>query len=269
MSHTTTVKNTTLRTFIEGAQLVMDYRTAISLEAMSGHTAFRAIGRRTALAITVGGDDIWEGAAVAVPFPNQAVGEQMTLVSTSANDTSAGSGSQQVNVHYIDAAGNEATEIVTMNGVTPVNTVATNIRFVQYMHTQRVAALGNVAAGDITIYRTGDAARIYNVIKTGGNISLNAHRMVPAGKTFHATNIKGDATDNKAVSVRLRATCDYEGVLTPNIFIFNEIFELYNSSVGITLELPRSFPAFCIIKGTAVSTSAGGTASLSYEGWLE
>ncbi len=262
-------KSTTLRMFVEGAQVVMSYFMAVSLGYFPSHAPFRAIGRRSALALTVGGDDLWEGAAVTVPFPDQSVGEQMTLVSTSANDTAAGSGAQQVDVHYINATGLEGVETVTMNGTTPVNTVVTNIRFVQYIHTQRVGSIGATAAGDITIYRVADAARIYNVIKVGSNVSLNAHRMIPSGKAFYMTNIRADAIDNKPVSVRLRATCDYEGVLTQNIFIFNETFELYNSAQAALLPIPRKFPAFCIIKASAVSTTAGGTASLSYEGWVE
>jgi hypothetical protein len=262
-------KSTALRIFVDGAQVTMDYLTAVSLGYFPTRISFRAIGRRSALATTVGGDDLWEGAVVTVPFPDQSIGEHMTLVSTSANDTAAGSGVQQVDVHHINAAGLEVVETVTMNGTTPVNTVATNIRFVQYIHTRRVGALGATAAGDITIYRTGDATRVYNVIKTGGNISLSAHRMVPSGKTFYMTNIKADAVDNKPVSVRLRATCDYEGVLTQNVFIFNETFELYNSSQAVLLPILRKFPAFCIIKASAISTTAGGTASLGYEGWIE
>lgn len=268
MAHDTP-KSTGLRTFIEGAQLGMDYQLAIALGQIAGHATFRAIGRRVAISTAVGGDDAWEGVAVAVPFPDQTVGEQMTLVSTDAQDSAAGTGAQQVRVSYLTAAGAEASEVVTMNGVAPVNMVATNIRFNQLIRTERVGALGAVAAGDVTIYRTGDAARIYNVIKAGGNVSLCAHRMVPAGKTLYINHIKADAVDNKPLSVRFRATCDFESVLTPNIFIFNEIFELQNSSDVMPLLIPRVFPALTIIKASIVATSAGGTASLSYGGWIE
>lgn len=268
MSHNS-AKRTALRTFIEGAQLGIDYQTAIGLSEISGHTIFRAMGRRTALATTVGGDDLWEGTAVTVPFPDQTNGEQLTLVSTSANDASAGSGAQQVDVHGIRKGGTEYVETVTLNGTTPVNTTITDWIFSQYLHTQRVSALGAVAAGDISIYRTGDATRVYNVIKAGGNVSLGSHRMVPAGKTLYVSYIKADAVDNKPISVRLRATCDFESVLTPNIFIFNELFELQNSIAIMSFAMPRIFPAGTIIKGSAVSISAGGTASLSYGGWME
>lgn len=268
MAHDTP-KRTGLRTFIEGAQLGMDYQLAVALGQIAGHATFRAIGRRAAIATTVGGDDLWEGATVIVPFPDQTSGEQMTLVSTHAQDTAAGTGAQQVQVHYLTAAGVEAVETVTMNGTTPVNTVATNLRFNQYLRTERVGTLGAVAAGDISIYRTGDATRVYNVIKAGGNVSLSAHRMVPLGKTLYVNNIKADAVDNKPISIRFRATCDFESVLTPNIFIFNEVFELQNSAAIMALQIPRVFPALTIIKGSAAATTAGGIASLSYGGWIE
>src|SRR5574340_42882 len=253
MSHGDT-KRTALRTFIEGALLGIDYQTAIGLGNLTGHVPFRAMGRRTSLATTVGGDDLWEGTAVTVSFPDQTNGEQLTLVSTSANDASAGTGAQQVDVHGIRKGGTEYTETVTMNGTTPVNTTITDWIFVQYLRTQRVSALGAVSAGDISIYRTGDATRVYNVIKAGGNVSLGSHRMVPAGKTLYINYIKADAVDNKPISVRLRATCDFESVLTPNIFIFNELFELQNATAVLQLSMPRIFPAGTIIKGTAVST---------------
>lgn len=262
-------KQTSLRTFIEGAQLVVDYKTAIGLGEMSGHTPFRAMGRRASLATTVGGDDIWEGSAAVVPYMDQTNGEQLTLVSTSANDTSAGSGVQQVDVHGIRKGGTEYVETVTTNGTTPVNTTITDWIFVQYIHTQRVSALGAVAAGDISIYRTGDATRVYNIIKAGNNVSMSSLRMVPSGKTLYIDFIKADAVDNKPVSVRLRATCDFESILTPNIFIFNEIFELQNSSEVVNLSKPRMFPAGAIIRASAVATTAGGAASVSYSGWME
>lgn len=268
MSHSG-IKRTELRTFVDGSQVSMDYMTAIGTGDFADHHPFRAMGRRSGLATTVGGDDIWEGAAVTVPFPDQTVGEQLTLVSTSANDASAGSGAQQVDVHGVRAGGSEYVETVTMNGTTPVNTTVTDWIFVQYLHTQRVASLGTNAAGDVSVYRTGDATRVYAVIKAGGNVSLGAHRMVPSGHTLYINYIKADAVDNKPISIRMVATCDFESVLTPNIFVFNELFELQNGGDTLQLTMPRVFPSGCIIKGVAVSTTAGGSASLSYGGWME
>lgn len=254
-----------------GMPHTVDYLTAVGLGKVAGHSIFRGLGRREALSTGAAGNDIWEGVATTFVYPNQTTGEQMTLVSTNAQDSAAGTGAQQIDVHYLTATGVQAVETVTMNGTTPVNTVATNIRFIQYIHTQRITAnaIGNTAAGDITIYSTATPANIFNIIKAGGNISLNSQRMVPAGLTFYMNYISATSTSSKPISVRLRATCDFEGELTSGIFIYNELFELQDSSVIIQLQLPRVFPAFAIIKGTAFSTTAGGVASLSYGGWME
>lgn len=249
--------------------IAIDKRTAIGVGAIPTHVPFRGLGRRDSLSTSALGDDIWEGVATSMVFPNQSTGEQCTLVSTSANDTSAGSGSQQVDVHYINAAGTYLVETVTMNGLTPVNTVATNIRFIQYIHTQRVSSLGATAAGDITIYSTATPANIFNVIKAGGNMSLSSARMVPAGLNFYVSYLMTSATSNKPVSVRFRATCDFEGVLTPNIFLYDEIFEMQDSIIYMNLDVPRKIPSLSIIKATAYSSTAGGSVSLSYGGWME
>ena len=87
----------------------------------------------------------------------------------------------------------------------------TNVRHIQYLHSERTGSFGVTAAGDITCYRTGDAARVYAVILAGGNVSLGTQRMVPAGKTFYLKNIVVSGASGKPLSVRLRATTDFEG----------------------------------------------------------
>src|SRR3990172_7622115 len=129
---------TGLPTVVKGfdnASLTTDYLTAIGTDKISGHAHFRTFGLRTGLSTAVAGDDVWEGTATTIPIPASA-GEQMTIVSTSAADTLAGTGVQKVDVMYIDANGVEQTEVVNLNGVTPVNTVATNIRFINAFHSE-------------------------------------------------------------------------------------------------------------------------------------
>ncbi len=95
-------------------------------------------------------------------FPNNqpSVAQQMRLVSTSALDTTAGIGAQQVEITYLTAPDNptepfkKKTEIVTMNGTTPVNTVATNIFRIDYVRVSRVGSSG-VAIGAISVQSLG------------------------------------------------------------------------------------------------------------------
>lgn len=261
-------KSTGLRTFIEGAQLTINYLDAIGIGEVEGHDHFNGKGRRDSLAITAGGDDISDLVSVTIPFPNQA-GEQCTLVSDNANDTSAGTGARTVKVHYLDASGNYTHEIVTMNGTTPVNMTATNLRFVQQITVQTLGTFGGKNAGNITIYSTTTPANIFARIVAGNNVSMSTARMVPNGYTFWLKGINISATASKPVSARITATCDHGGVYTSGVFQFNEVIEMQDSIATVSFDVPRKIPSLSIIKGVAVSTQAGGSIALSYDGWIE
>lgn len=262
----TGIEQTDRQAYIDKAALVMDYHNAIGQGMFSDHVPFRGFGERSALSNIATGDDIWHGTATTIPTPSSA-GEQMTLVSTSANDTSAGTGVRTVDIHYLDASGNPAVEVKALNGVTPVNTVATNIRFVQGIHSETVGSSG-VAAGNITIYKTGFASTVYAQIDVGGNVSLSSLRMVPNGKTFYMRSLHVSAGSNKPISIRLRATSTLEDELC-SFFQFKDVFFLIDSALCVEYTIPMKFPALSIIKATAYSATAGGDASISYSGWYE
>lgn len=248
---------------------VVNYLDAIGIGLASGHTHFHGMGRRDSLATTTGGDDISDIAAVAIPWPNQSVGEQMTVVSDSANDTAAGSGARTVKIHYLDASGAYGHEVLTLNGTTGVNTVATNIRFIQMITVQTLGSFGGKNAGNITIHKLATPATVYARIVAGNNVSLSTARMIPSGVDFWLKSMSVSSTSSKPVSVRLTATCDHAGVYTEGVFQFNEIVEVQDSGLAIQFDVPRKIPALSIIKGIAVSALAGGSVSLSYDGWTE
>jgi|SRR3990172_1080087 len=253
----------------EGAAINIDYRTAISVSAIEGHSIFRGFGYRAALSTVVTGDDVWQGAATSCPIPDQSTGEQMTIKSTDIADDAAGANVRKIHHHYIDINGNEQVEEMIMDGTTEVDTIATNIRFSQYMHTTEIGAFGGVAAGDITIYKKGSATTVYNVIKAGGNMSLNTSRMIPVNKEYFMDSVTVTGASGKPLSIRLRATCSEEGTLTPGIFLFNEILSSQDSGLSINRTIPKRFPALTIIKASVYSLQAGGEATVSYSGWLE
>lgn len=263
----TTIEYTDRQAFIDKAALTMDYHQAIGQGVFTDHVTFRGFGDRLALSTAATGDDVWAGTATTCPIP-AAAGEQMTLVSTSANDTAAGSGVRTVDVHGLDHYGNPQTEIVSLNGTTPVNTVRTDWRFIQGIHTNSIGIPYTAAQGVITIYKIGFAATIYNQIAIGTNVSLNSSRMVPNGKTFYLAAGHATAGSNKPVAVRLRATSTLEDTLC-DFFQFKDLFLLIDSALSIKYTLPIKFPSLCIIKATAYSATAGGDTSFSYSGWYE
>ena len=230
-------------------------------------SSFRGFGQRSSLSTATNGDDVWEGTATTCPFPATA-GERMSVVSSSASDTSDGTGVRTIIIQYLDANGDEVNETITLSGVTAVHTVATNIRFVQQIHSQTVGSVG-VAVGTISIYKYGDANIVYTVIKPGGNLSLNSLRMIPRAKKFFMLTLSIAGTSNKPLSVRLRATSDNGNLTEGLFFLFKDICFVQNSIREKVFIIPLVFPSLCIIKITAYSAQAGGDISIGYDGWIE
>lgn len=229
----------------------------------------RAFGFRNSISAAVSGDDIWSGTATTLPIPPDA-GEQMQVVSTSASDTAAGTGAQILMLHYIDAAGATKQENITMNGVTPVLTVAANIRFVQEMHVMQ-AGTNFLAVGTITISKAATPAQIYTQIQPGTNRALNTARMVPAGKVLllDSFNVSGGAAaGGKSADIRLRTTAVH-GLLLPRLFQFQDNYLAFNSGTSRRYdENPIVVPSLAIVKCTAYATSGGADVQASWTGKL-
>ncbi len=71
------------------------------------------------------------------------------ISSSDAADASAGDGVRQVEIHGLSATGADQDEIVTMNGVTEVDTALSYIRITK-LHSENVGTYGGSHQGDIT-----------------------------------------------------------------------------------------------------------------------
>lgn len=248
---------------------VFDFKNQVQQDLVPGWSIMQAMGERESIGITASGEDIWRGnelsnvpsapaSTTKIPTPPDA-GEQMTVISESNADNGAtATGVLTIQLCYIDADGNEQTEDITMNGTTPVNTVATNIRFVQDLHALTVGSNG-VAEGHIRIYATTNDTLVYSMIALGGNKSLVPHRMVPLGKLFIAQAWHMTEAQNRRCAFRIRST-DFKGILLPGVFNFKDVAYLNGVASGyITLDFVA--PALSIIKvsGWAIAINAEGS----------
>lgn len=254
---------------MDNAAASINYLDLIGTNLIAGHEIFEGYGERTFCSTATLGDDVWQGTATTLPIPNQSTGEQMTVVSTSAQDGVAGTGVLTLHVHGLDATGVPVSETVTMNGVTPVSTIRTNWRFIQYIHTETVGSSAHTV-GTITLYKAGAPATIYQTLLPNNNQSLNSARMVPAGKTLYVKTIAASAASNKPVSVRLRATSTFEETVTTGyFFLHKDTYFLQDSTVVEHFSVPKKFPSLSIVKATVYSATAGGDVSINYHGWIE
>lgn len=119
---------------------------------------------------------VWDATTPAVWAPLSA-NSTMTVVSSSANDDSAGSGAQTLVIQGLTQNGTtnkwvSQTAVVIMDGTTPVVTTETFIRINKVI--VATVGAGGVAAGNITITSTAGASLQATII-AGQNVSRNGN----------------------------------------------------------------------------------------------
>ena len=126
----------------------------------------------------------------ATPYNEPTVGAQRSIASSSASDAAAGVGARTVRIDYLTTAGVALSETLTLNGVTPVNTVATNICYIEHIVVLTVGSTGR-NVGTITLFvSTGGGGGTIGTIGIGSLVALQgdsrtlwAHHYIPAGVT--------------------------------------------------------------------------------------
>lgn len=213
--------------------------------------------------------DLWDGPTCVYVFP--AAAQQMQVVSTSANDTLAGTGVQKVEIHYLDINYVEHIEDINMNGLTPVNTVATNILRVNYMHAIQLGS-GGTTAGNVSLRNTAGTIT-YSYMVAGYDFARQAIYTVPANKygyISHWQASSGAITGSHFTTVTLRSTA-HSGLSFPGVFLVVDEVGLLNNSISVTLPIPIRIPPMTDVKMTAISDASNAAAQVTgaITGWFE
>lgn len=123
-------------------------------------------------------------------YTEQTSDAQRSIVSTSALDTALGTGARTLIITYFTSALlGPFTETITLNGLTAVNTVATNICYIESMEV-KTAGTGGSNAGVINLKSLAAGAGV-----TIGFINANdiqtfwAHHYIQAGKICNITGV--------------------------------------------------------------------------------
>lgn len=136
--------------------------------------------------------DITTAAVTRVPlrrtaYTEQTVNAQREILSSSVNDTAAGTGARTILVTYYDQTGaGPFTETVTMNGTGVVLTVSTTMCFIEKMEVVTAGSTGS-NVGTITIRTIADA--VIGTIAPTNNQTFWAHHYVATGKICNITGI--------------------------------------------------------------------------------
>jgi hypothetical protein len=193
-----------------------------------------------------------------ITFPAAAL--QMTVSSTSANDTSSGTGARTVVIQGLDANYNEVTETVTLNGQTAVTMTASLLR-VNYAYVA-TAGSGDSAAGDIYIgtgtVTAGVPATTYDIIKFDYNTTITGSYTIPAGYTGYVSEglfSSGQSGGSNQVQGRLLTRG------TNNIRMTAAITSINNGVADYVFEYPLEVPEKTTIEATAIGSSSNNAVS--------
>jgi len=193
-----------------------------------------------------------------ITFPASAL--QMTVSSTSANDTAAGTGARTIVVQGLDANYNEVSETVTLNGQTAVTMTASLLR-VNYAYVA-TAGSANSAVGDIYIgtgtVTAGVPATAYDIIKLDYNNTTTGSYTIPAGYTGYVSQglfSTGQSGGSNQVQGRLLSRG------TNNIRMTAAITTLNNGVANYVFEYPLAIPEKTTLEATAIGSSSNNAVS--------
>jgi hypothetical protein len=188
------------------------YYAMAAMQMMPGHLYDDRVGHSSVISTTR--MLLSNVTSEARPFNFPAAPMQMQVVSTSGSDTAVGIGTQEVELDYMTSPTSiqpfkKKTEFVTMNGVAPVNTVATDIYRVDRFRSSRTGT-NMQSVGDISLQSVGGAT-IYELIDASYNMSRSAIHWVEKGYMSVVTDISFAVNTSAGVRFTLSHTDEPNG----------------------------------------------------------
>lgn len=250
--------NAELRTVGEQVA-VRDYGMDASRGLISGVSFITIRGYNQATSTT--NEPIWAQSGTA--YPNPTTAQTLTVSSTSAVDTSAGTGARTVFVRYIKASdGTEQTATATLNGLTAVTVsidcIAVNDLRVLTAGTGRSNA-GTIFAGYGTV-TLGTPASILATIAVGKNAAQQAIYTVPAGKALEIMAFRLSASVLSFIQLRIRSSAAAVQTVEFDIPLA--------TSVSFNSVAPSIFAAGTQIQFWAQTAAGSGAAGCIISGFL-
>ncbi len=227
----------------------------VSRGQIQGHSSVIVFGYNPDVDTTE--ETVWPNGGT---IPHPTVASVLKISSSSANDTSAGTGARTVYIEGLDGDYEVVSETVTLNGQTEVNTTNSYL----YVNTFYVATVGsggqnagdiNAGTGTVTL---GVPAVLYDIIAAGYNNRTTGHYCVPAGYTGYMTEglfSSGQATGSTAVTGFLKQH-GTDGVLR-----VGAVTTVNNGASVFMFDTPYVIPEKNCVGATAIGTATNNAVS--------
>lgn len=223
-------------------------------QAVTSTPSNTTAGFRGGTILLAGGTANTLNAIRATAYTEPSANAQRSMSSASVNDTSAGTGARTVLITYYDQTGaGPFTETVTLNGTTAVNTVGTNICFIESLAVTSVGS-GGGNAGVVTFFGStggtgGTVATIgvgTIVAGAGDNRTLWCHHYVANGKTCNITGFARGASATSTLHLKAKT-----------IGVANAVEAIVSGVGTISGEYVRSYGSPIVVTGPARITAYG------------
>jgi len=238
------------------SQLPRNFDIEVARGTVPGYENIRIAGVNPSVGDSF--EDLWDAGGKFL-FPT--AGETWEVVSDNVNDISEGTGAKTLLITGLDDSYVEQSEVIAMNGTTPVTTTRTDwfrIRSVIVVS----SGSGETNAGDITI-RVSGGGDTRSLIRTGLSNTFNGFFTVPANKTLFVLNAQVLIPKNEDVVNRNR----FKGFGT-NTFLSGGDNPLYqNQGIAVFTSLP-TLPQKTDFVVTSKSTNTSVSVSILIQGKL-
>lgn len=227
----------------------------VALGRVPGWEIYRKFGANPD--IDAGTEDCWSAGGVRT-WPSSA--GVVTVVSSLAADASGGTGARTLTLYGLDANYDRITETITLNGVTPVVTSASFLRFSRAI--VATAGTGETNAGVITFTVGGN---LQGTIQAGNGQTEICMDTVPNGYNLIVTAVLMTTGRSKLATNDLRV----EGQVKTFGGAWRSILinELYQTDVKADLK-PVVLPAKTDFRIRGISTGADATLAATVAGYL-
>jgi len=206
---------------------VSDFYAEVSKGNIEGHAIANMQGENLDVDSSAP-ENLWCAGGLMV-YPT--VGEQWEVVSDSTDDTASGIGAQAIIVQYLDFDYNEQTEVVTLNGTTPVQMTATDcFRSINILSVQVGSSGYNQGTVSVSDTSSGNTRVCMEPLH---NRSAHGFFTIPKGKTGYLIYGHSALGKNKDGKIELYLTEGENGIFTKNSFS-----DLYQNSVVFLPKAP-------------------------------
>ena len=210
--------------------------------------------------------DVWSKGGTLVHLQTAAT---MEAISSSANDTAAGTGARTIQIEGLDSSFNPITEVITLNGTSASTATTQPFLRVYRAYVLTCGAYGGVNAGTITIRVSGAGstqAEIPLIESVGTSQTLMSHYTTPANTEAYIVGMHYAVSSGKTVNIsfEMRLNADNTTTYSP----WRTVLHIHGVAGDASLlpPIPIKIPPKTDLRARVKDTGgAGGEAVWDYQ----